>query len=176
MQNTNNIEKLLLETPVPSVQDGPHRTALKQELLTAMETHDTFAADRISRIPGKPALSRRWVIAAVAATAVVATIVLIERTAVRVDVAPSGLRTDRVTTGAPEKTSVASSAAPERESMTETLEQRPLKEKLGRTRLSRQSLDQSVADAQVIVVATALDSTPAPPHVQGDLPESMIRF
>ncbi|HEY1861780.1 MAG TPA: hypothetical protein VGG61_15575 [Gemmataceae bacterium] len=38
------------------------------------------------------------------------------------------------------------------------------------------SFDQRVADAQVIVVATALDSAPAPPKRPGDLPEVLIRF
>jgi hypothetical protein len=38
------------------------------------------------------------------------------------------------------------------------------------------SFKQHVADAQVIVVATALDSAPAPPKRPGDLPEVLIRF
>src|SRR5207245_2949177 len=38
------------------------------------------------------------------------------------------------------------------------------------------SFEQHVADAQVIVVATALDSAPAPPQRPGDLPEVLIRF
>jgi hypothetical protein len=42
--------------------------------------------------------------------------------------------------------------------------------------LRRRSLSQSVAEAQVIVVAIALDSAPAPPKVRGDLPENFIRF
>jgi hypothetical protein len=42
--------------------------------------------------------------------------------------------------------------------------------------LRRKSIDQSVAEAQVIVVGTALDSAPAPPKVRGDLPENFIRF
>jgi hypothetical protein len=42
--------------------------------------------------------------------------------------------------------------------------------------LRRKSLDQSVAEAQVIVVATALDSAPAAPKVRGDAPENLIRF
>jgi hypothetical protein len=42
--------------------------------------------------------------------------------------------------------------------------------------LRRKSLDQCVAEAQVIVVAMALDSAPAPPNVPGDLPENYIRF
>jgi hypothetical protein len=40
----------------------------------------------------------------------------------------------------------------------------------------RGSLAQSVADAQVIVVATALGSAPAPPKRPGDLPEVLLRF
>jgi hypothetical protein len=42
--------------------------------------------------------------------------------------------------------------------------------------LLRGSLAQSVTDAQVVVVATALDSAPAPPKRPGDLPEVLIRF
>ena len=42
--------------------------------------------------------------------------------------------------------------------------------------LRERSLEQRVADAQVIVVATALDSAPAPPKRLGDLPEVLIRF
>lgn len=38
------------------------------------------------------------------------------------------------------------------------------------------SFGKEVADAQVIVVATALDSAPAPPKQPGDLPEVLIRF
>ena len=37
-------------------------------------------------------------------------------------------------------------------------------------------LAHEVAAAQVIVVATALDSAPAPPNRPGDLPETLIRF
>jgi len=40
----------------------------------------------------------------------------------------------------------------------------------------RRSLEQCVAEAQVILVATALDSGPAPPNRPGDLPETFIRF
>jgi len=40
----------------------------------------------------------------------------------------------------------------------------------------RDSVEQRVADAQVIVVATALDSAQAPPKAPGDLPEVLIRF
>src|SRR3712207_2995442 len=40
----------------------------------------------------------------------------------------------------------------------------------------RRSLEQCVAEAQVIVAATALDSAPAPPNRPGDLPENLIRF
>jgi hypothetical protein len=40
----------------------------------------------------------------------------------------------------------------------------------------RGSLAQNVADAQVVVVGTALDSAPAPAKRPGDLPENLIRF
>ena len=52
-----------------------------------------------------------------------------------------------------------------------------LREHLSKRQLpKRRSLEQCVIDAQVIVVATALDSAPAPPNVPGDLPENFIRF
>ena len=46
----------------------------------------------------------------------------------------------------------------------------------GREMLRERSLEQRVADAQVIVVATALNSAPAPAKRPGDLPEVLIRF
>ena len=43
-------------------------------------------------------------------------------------------------------------------------------------KLSVPPLKERVAEAQVIVVATGLDSAPAPPEVPGDLPEVLIRW
>src|SRR4051812_28267603 len=43
-------------------------------------------------------------------------------------------------------------------------------------RLARKSLDESVAEAQVILVGTALDAAPAPPKAKGDAPEHLIRY
>jgi len=51
-----------------------------------------------------------------------------------------------------------------------------LMEGRGRELLKRRTLEQSVTDALVIVVATALDSAPAPLKRPGDLPEVLIRF
>jgi hypothetical protein len=45
-----------------------------------------------------------------------------------------------------------------------------------RLSLRERSLEQNVANAQVIVVATALDPAPAPVTRPGDLPENLIRF
>jgi hypothetical protein len=45
-----------------------------------------------------------------------------------------------------------------------------------RERLGRKSLDQSVSEAQVIFVGTAMDAAPAPPKVKGDAPEHLIRY
>ena len=42
--------------------------------------------------------------------------------------------------------------------------------------MRRKSLGQSVAAAQVIVVATAIGTVPAPPNVPGDQPENFIQF
>jgi hypothetical protein len=50
------------------------------------------------------------------------------------------------------------------------------REGLGSLREGLGSLRQRVADARVIVVATAMDSAPAPPKRPGDLPEVLIRF
>jgi hypothetical protein len=52
----------------------------------------------------------------------------------------------------------------------------PGKEYSQRESLGRHGLARDVADAQAIVVATALESTPAPPNRPGDLPETLIRF
>lgn len=49
-------------------------------------------------------------------------------------------------------------------------------ERVERDGLRRKSLEQCVAEAQVIVAAKALDFAPAPPNVPGDLPENFIRF
>src|SRR5262249_8465076 len=83
---------------------------------------------------------------------------------------------------APRKPTEVAEAAPAREVEVESLAIQPrpvtresLKEGLIQP-LRRKSLDESVADAQVIVVATALDSAPAPPKVPGDLPENAVRF
>ena len=50
-----------------------------------------------------------------------------------------------------------------------SLEPRPARER-------EKSLAQCVSDAQVIIVATALDSSKAPPKAPGDQPEHLIRF
>jgi hypothetical protein len=51
------------------------------------------------------------------------------------------------------------------------------KRSLGERSLERlRSLKQQVTEAQVIVVATALDSAVAPPKRPGDLPETLLRF
>jgi hypothetical protein len=46
----------------------------------------------------------------------------------------------------------------------------------GRRPHGERSLEQRVAAAQVIVVATALNAAPAPPKRPGDLPEVLVRF
>src|SRR3954468_14162815 len=43
-------------------------------------------------------------------------------------------------------------------------------------RLARKSLDEAVAEAEVIRVGTALDAAPAPPKAKGDAPEHLIRY
>src|SRR4051794_34658168 len=43
-------------------------------------------------------------------------------------------------------------------------------------RLGRKSIEQSVAEAPVILVGTAMDAAPAPPKVKGDAPEHLIRY
>ncbi len=49
-------------------------------------------------------------------------------------------------------------------------------ERVEREGLHLKSLEQCVAEAEIIVAATALDFAPAPPNVLGDAPEDFIRF
>jgi hypothetical protein len=182
MQPTDDTEKLLAETPVPSVQDGPHRAALKQELLAQMQTMEKSMADQSQpsgpgltlATPNKPSRSMvrpQWIAAAVAAAAVVVAtfIFVVKQSADRMAIAPR--KPTEVADAAPAKeVEVESLSVPPR-----PLTRESLKESLAQP-LSRKSLQQSVAEAQVIVVATALDSAPAPPKVPGDLPENAVRF
>jgi len=73
---------------------------------------------------------------------------------------------------------VASSPATTRqvaEQLLKATDKRALGER-SREGLGRRTLAQDVADAQVIIVATALDSAPAPVKRPGDLPENLLRF
>ena len=73
----------------------------------------------------------------------------------------------------PESVQVAATASSGK-SADVAVQPRPRSEKVEREGLG--SFKDRVADAQVIVVATALDSAPAPPKRPGDLPEVLIRF
>jgi hypothetical protein len=182
MQPTDNIEKLLSETPVPSVQDGLHRAALKRELLAQMQTMEKSMAEQPQQsglglsLPTPPKPRRRitppqWIAAAVAAAVVVVAgaIIAVKQTAHRPVVAPPE-PTEVAAADSSDKIEVESLVVPPRPMRRESL-----KEGLVQP-LRRKSLEQSVAEAQVIVVATALDSAPAPPKVPGDLPENAVRF
>src|SRR5947209_6642683 len=80
MRPTKEIETLLSETPVPGLSDGPHRAALKRELLNRMEA----VGRRASPGPGeegkapprgmtprswRPILRPQWIVAGASAAA-----------------------------------------------------------------------------------------------------------
>jgi hypothetical protein len=98
MRPTDNIEKLLSETPVPRLKDGLHREALKRELLAQMQIKDKpmtdnarqNAGDLAFAAPTKPwwhIMRPQW-IAVAAVIAVVAVIFLTRQTSDRALVAP----------------------------------------------------------------------------------------
>lgn len=167
MRTATEIERLLSETPVPRLRSGPHREALKRELLDRLQTRERPAP----ATPWRRIMRPQWIAAVAAATAaavaVSAAIIVAKRTAGRSAVATRDPVRPTATTSPAAATGVA--AQPPATSKPST--ERRLDE-----RLSRRSLGQSVAEAQVIVVATALDSALAPPNVRGDLPENFIRF
>src|SRR5438067_2220832 len=71
MPSTNHIEKLLSETPAPRLRDGPHRVALKRELLSQMP-----AGENPMPKPWRRIVLPTWIPVA-AAAALVAVIVAI---------------------------------------------------------------------------------------------------
>jgi hypothetical protein len=176
MRPTDSIVKLLSETPVPRLKDGLHRAALKRELLAQIQTNEKPIAEEPRHSGGDLSLATgarlrrrimrpQW-IAAVAAVAVVTATFVVKQTFDRTVVAPPGSAHVATPVSPDKATGVALQPPPEgKGSATE-----------GRRMLRERSLEQRVADAQVIVVATALDSAPAPPKRPGDLPEVMIRF
>ena len=178
MRSTDNIEKLLSETPVPRVQGGLHRVVLKQELLAQMQTKERPMAEKTRQNGGDLALATRTMlwrrilrpqgIAAAAATIVVAVgaaIFVVQLTSDRTVNAPP--ESDHGAAPVSSGTVVAVAVQPPPTSKSSAME--------GRGERIR-SLEQRVTDAQVIVVATALDFAPAPPKRPGDFPENAIRF
>jgi anti-sigma-K factor RskA len=176
MRPTDSIEKLLSETPVPRLKDGLHRAALKRELLDQMQAKERPTAEEARHSGGDLSLAARtrpwrrimrpqW-IAAAAVVAVVTAIVVLKQTSDRPVVAPPE--------SAPVAASVSSSKAGRLALQPPPKSKGPAMER--REMLWERSLEQRVADAQVIVVATALDSAPAPPKRPGDPPEVLIRF
>jgi hypothetical protein len=175
MRPTDSIEKLVSETPVPGLKAGPHRAALKRELLARIRTGSP-AAEGPRHSGGDPSSARRtglwrrvmrprW-IAAAAVVAVVTAIVVVKPKSDRTVVAPPESAHVATPVSPGPAGGVALSPPPGSE-VTATEERQLLQER---------SLEQRVPDAQVIVVATALDSVPAPPKRPGELPEVLIRF
>jgi hypothetical protein len=186
MRSIEPIEKFFSAIPRPSLRDGPHRAALKRELLEQMRevvppvSEQRGAVGPAGRDSGRSAargpwiMRPQWAAAAAAAAAVVIVagsvgVVLLKRHAGGVVGVPQG--SARLATTSP--SARAEAAAVTRPAAATS---RPLLERRGVEGLRRKSLGQSVAEAQVIVVATALDAAPAPPHVRGDPPENFIRF
>jgi hypothetical protein len=85
----------------------------------------------------------------------------------------AGLALFLVNSSPPESVQVAATG-PSDKPRDDAVKPPPRREKVEREGLG--SFKQRVADAQVIVVATALDSAPATPNRPGDLPEVLIRF
>lgn len=176
MRPTDSIEKLLSETPVPGLEGGPHRAALKRELLDHMRTNQRPIAEAARHSGGDLSLATwtspwrrirrpQWIAAAVP-VAIVTAILVVKQTSNRAVIAPP--ESAKVVVPDPPSNAGGVALQPPPRSEGSAVE--------GRQMLSERSLEQRVADAQVIVVATALDSTPAPPKRPGDLPESLIRF
>lgn len=165
MRTTSEIERHLSETPVPRVRSGAHRAALKQELLGRLQTPERATAGELSA--WRRLIRPQWIAAAaaIAAIAVSAGNVVVRRTMPGRATVAAGDPAPHTATAPSAGGAVAQPLATSR-ALTEARVER----------LRRKSIDQSVAEAQVIVVATALDSAPAPPKVRGDLPENFIRF
>jgi hypothetical protein len=176
MRPADNIEKLLSETHVPGLKDGPHRAALKRKLLARIPTDERPAVENSLQGGKDTSLAKRrgpwrritrpqW-IGAAAAVAGLTAIVLVKQTSEP----PVDERPESAHVIAPVSSSTAGNIAlepPDRVHVVATAEGE---------RLAERSLEQRVALAQVIVVATALDSAPAPPQRPGELPEAGIRF
>lgn len=220
MRPTDNIEKLLLETPVPSIQDGLHRVSLLQQLLTQMQTEqepmtepkpmteETLPkfGDLLVAHQAKPwhrtMRRQRVAIAAVAALLViVGAVFAIKWTSDRAEVAlqesqqlaaPVSPGTEEGTPVEPLHLNMESLKADRGKRESPPVSQHIIEDVTGqppqtdpvalkrdhgkRESLRERSLEQCVGDAEVIVVATALNSAPVPPKSPGDVPEVAIRF
>jgi hypothetical protein len=177
MWRMDNIEKVLADTPVPRVKGGLHRVILKRKLLAQMQWNEKPMAQQSIQERGALSLanaSKSWrrlmgITAGASAAAVVAIVVaipLVRQTSNQAVIMPSE-PTHVTAVLRPNTPGVV--VTPSRTSNESSIE-RPVE------RLHIKSLEQCVAEAQVIVVATALDFVPAPPHVPGDAPENSIRF
>src|ERR1700722_19548502 len=101
MRHTDDIEKLLSETAVPGLKDGPHRVALKRELMAQMQSKERPMAEGPLQNGGDHSLATRtnpwrrimqpqW-IALAAVIAVVAASVVVKQNSDRAVIAPPEL-------------------------------------------------------------------------------------
>jgi hypothetical protein len=163
LMKPSDIEKRLSETPAPFVRDGLHRAELKRKLLDAMEESAMTTETRTSVRQPSLFVERfrahrwRWIGSGVVAIGIV--LGLLQLYSI-----------------------IQMQASLERKNLIATVikptERETLNERLGEQRregLRRRSLGESVEQAEVILVATPVESTIAPPKVKGDAPENVIR-
>jgi hypothetical protein len=173
MTPDNPIEKRLTDTPVPQVRPGPHQATLKQELLAGMaSSKHSLGGSRW-----------RWVAAAAAACVAAGAIlfVAIQREPNNTVTGPS--EELAFAPASPVEAPPHAATPPATDSLAAWRFRSPTQPEaltelslFGTRLLSERSLEQCVAGAKAIVVATPLDSAAAPPKSPGDAPESMIRM
>jgi hypothetical protein len=121
-------------------------------------------SDSVRSVPIRPASQRRYVMHLLISSGVAAVLLL------------GGLALFRLKRTPPDSAQVAATVSPNTAGHVAVGPPPTTRRSLGERSLERVSLEQQVADAQVIVVATAVDSAPAPPKRLGDLPETLLRF
>jgi hypothetical protein len=141
-----------------SVPDRPPDEQVRARL-------DTARGDGARPLPVPPPPKRRYLVH-VLVSCVVAAVLL-----------PGACALFLLNSGPPESLQVAAPVSPGAAGRVAVVPPPTNRQPLTERRLERlESLEQGVQAAQVIVVATALDWAPAPPHRPGDLPETLIRF
>jgi hypothetical protein len=124
----------------------------------------TTRSDGVRPVSIRPAPQRRYFMQLLVSSGVAAVLLL------------GGLGLFRFKSKPPHSAQVAAPASPDTAGRVAAGPPPTTRRALGERSLERLSLERQVADAQVIVVAEALDWVPAPPNRPGDLPETLLRF